>query len=201
MYIMFYCGFFSSSVSFHIERIVPLECVPVVTGRWCNTATGARIVDLHIETTKEEKTAKCLLLVYRSDKKRSFLLFFCFLMMLCRIFFVTLPPNLTITMKPSDFIHPEDAAALRQMEDIPGFAALVKKVLAIGVENLQSGINMAFSIRLSEKQLPKRDKHLLQICLRLGIPEPGFYMQVNPVPNAWTSGDIFISWSPLVWWK
>lgn len=40
-------------------------------------------------------------------------------------------------MKPSDFIHPEDAAALRQMENIPGFAALVKKVLAIGIENLQ----------------------------------------------------------------
>ena len=33
-------------------------------------------------------------------------------------------------MKPSDFIHPEDAAALRQMEGIPGFAALVKKILA-----------------------------------------------------------------------
>ena len=40
-------------------------------------------------------------------------------------------------MKPSDFIHPEDAAALRQMENIPGFAALVKKVLAIGIETLQ----------------------------------------------------------------
>ena len=37
-------------------------------------------------------------------------------------------------MKPSDFIHPEDAAALRQMESIPGFAALVKKILAIGIE-------------------------------------------------------------------
>ena len=46
-------------------------------------------------------------------------------------------------MKPSDFIHPEDAAALRQMESIPGFAVLVKKILAIGIENLQYGVNMA----------------------------------------------------------
>ena len=30
-------------------------------------------------------------------------------------------------MKPSEFIHPEEAAALRQMESISGFAALVKK--------------------------------------------------------------------------
>lgn len=92
-------------------------------------------------------------------------------------------------MKPSDFIHPEDAAALRQMERIPGFAALVKKILAIGIENLQYGLNMASSIRLSEKQLPKLYKHLPPICQRLGIPEPEFYLQMSPVPNAWTSGD------------
>lgn len=49
-------------------------------------------------------------------------------------------------MQPSDFIHPEDAAALRQMESIPGFATLTKKVLAIGLENLQYGMNMASTI-------------------------------------------------------
>ena len=92
-------------------------------------------------------------------------------------------------MKPSDFIHPEDAAALRQMENIPGFAALVKKILAIGIENLQYGVNMASTIRLSEKQLPQIYRHLPPICQRLGIPEPEFYLQMSPVPNAWTSGD------------
>jgi len=92
-------------------------------------------------------------------------------------------------MKPSDFIHPEDAAALRQMEGIPGFAALVKKILAIGIENLQYGVNMASSIRLSEKQLPQIYRHLPPICQRMGIPEPEFYLQMSPVPNAWTSGD------------
>lgn len=54
-------------------------------------------------------------------------------------------------MKPSDFIHPEDAAALRQMESIPGFAALVKKILSIGIENLQYGVNMASAIRKGDK--------------------------------------------------
>lgn len=92
-------------------------------------------------------------------------------------------------MKPSDFIHPEDAAALRQMESIPGFAALVKKILAIGIENLQYGVNMASSIRLSEKQLPQIYRHLPPICQRLGIPEPEFYLQMDPNPNAWTMGD------------
>lgn len=92
-------------------------------------------------------------------------------------------------MKPSDFIHPEDAAALRQMESIPGFVALVKKILAIGIENLQYGVNMASTIRLSERQLPKIYRHLPPICQRLGIAEPEFYLQMDPNPNAWTMGD------------
>ena len=63
-------------------------------------------------------------------------------------------------MQPSDFIHPEDAAALRQLESIPGFPALVKKVLALGLEQLQYGINMATTIRLSSTQLPQLYRHL-----------------------------------------
>lgn len=55
-------------------------------------------------------------------------------------------------MKPADFIHPEDAAALQQMESIQGFAALIKKVLAIRLENLQYGVNKASIIRLFERQ-------------------------------------------------
>ena len=54
----------------------------------------------------------------------------------------------------SDFIHPEDAAALRTLESIPGFPALVKKFLQIGFEQMQYGVNMASSIRLSPTQLP-----------------------------------------------
>lgn len=98
-------------------------------------------------------------------------------------------------MSPSDFIHPEDAAALRQMEGIPGFAPLVKKILALGIENLQYGVNMASTIRLSEKQMPNLYKHLPPICQKLGIQEPEFYLKMDPVPNAWTSGDtrIFIT--------
>lgn len=30
-------------------------------------------------------------------------------------------------IKASEFIHPEDAAALRQLESIPGFPAFVKR--------------------------------------------------------------------------
>jgi len=94
-----------------------------------------------------------------------------------------------VAIKSSEFIHPEDAAALRQLESIPGFPALVKKIMALGVEQLQYGLNMATAIRLSPTQLPKLYNHLPPICEKLGIAEPEFYMQMDPVPNAWTFGD------------
>ena len=73
----------------------------------------------------------------------------------------------------AEFIHPEDAAALQQMENIPGFPTLVKKILSLGYEQLQYGVNMASNIRLSETQLPKIYHHLPPICEKLGIEEVG----------------------------
>lgn len=98
-------------------------------------------------------------------------------------------------MKPSDFIHPEDAAALRQMESIPGFPSLVKKFYALGYEKLSYGMNMAKCIRLSPTQLPKLYNHLPPICKKLGIADPEFYLEMDPMPNAYTFGDtkIFIT--------
>lgn len=98
-------------------------------------------------------------------------------------------------VRPSEFIHPEDAAALRQLESIPGLPLLVKKILALGLEQLQYGINMASCIRLSSLQFPKLYKHLPPICEKLGIEEPEFYLQMDPMPNAYTFGDtkIFIT--------
>ena len=92
-------------------------------------------------------------------------------------------------MRPADFIHPEDDAALRQMESLPGFPTFMKKILSIGFETLQYGVNMASAIRLSEKQLPDIYRHLPPICQKMGIELPEFYLQMDPIPNAWTFGD------------
>lgn len=92
-------------------------------------------------------------------------------------------------IRPEDFIHPEDAKALRTLQNIPGFPALVKKIMELGLEKLQYGMNMATAIRLSPTQLPHLYNRLPPICKKLGISEPEFYLQMDPVPNAWTSGD------------
>lgn len=92
-------------------------------------------------------------------------------------------------MKPSEFIHPEDAAALRQLESIPGFPTLVKKFYALGYEKLLHGMKMGSNIKLTEKQLPELYRLLPPICRRLGIAEPDFYLEMDPMPNAYTFGD------------
>lgn len=98
-------------------------------------------------------------------------------------------------MSPSEFMHPEDAAALHQLESIPGFPSFVKSILSLGLETLQYGMNMASSVRLSEHQLPEIYRHLPPICEKLGIEVPEFYLSMDPNPNAWTFGDtrIFVT--------
>jgi Zn-dependent protease with chaperone function len=92
-------------------------------------------------------------------------------------------------ISPQEFIHPEDEAARRNMEAIPGFAIAVKAFLRLGFEQYYHGINMASKIRLSERQLPELYRKLPPICQKLNIREPEFYLEMNPAPNAYTFGD------------
>ena len=92
-------------------------------------------------------------------------------------------------MNPSDFIHPEDAAALEALKAIPGLGKVVKYVMDIGVEQLQTGLNLATKIRLSPRQLPQYYNILPPICNQLGIKEPDFFLEMNPEPNAYAFGD------------
>jgi len=74
-------------------------------------------------------------------------------------------------ISPSEFIHPKDAAALHQLESIPGFPALVKKILELGQERIDYGVNMASNIRLSSTQMPKLYNHLPPFCsYNLSLP-------------------------------
>lgn len=89
----------------------------------------------------------------------------------------------------SEFIHPEDNAARSQLEAIPGFASAVKAFLKIGLEQQMHGVFMAEKIRLSPSQLPELYDLLPPVCKILGIMEPEFYLEMNPMPNAYTFGD------------
>ncbi len=92
-------------------------------------------------------------------------------------------------MTQTAFIHPEDAAALKALKAIPMLSLIVKKVMDIGAEQLQAGLNMASKVRLSPTQLPRLYYILPLICERLEIKEPEFYLEMSPVPNAYAFGD------------
>lgn len=89
----------------------------------------------------------------------------------------------------NDFIHPEDKAAQAQMEAIPGFRGAVKALMGVGTEQYFHGTNMAQKIRLGPNQLARIYNMLPPICQRLGIGEPEFYLEMNPMPNAYALGD------------
>lgn len=88
-----------------------------------------------------------------------------------------------------DFIHPQDEAARRELEAVPGFNVVAKTFLKLGVEQFLHGCFMANHIRLSKTQLPEVYNLLPPIVEKFGIEEPEFYLEMNPIPNAYTTGD------------
>ena len=92
-------------------------------------------------------------------------------------------------MNASDFIHPDDAAALQALKNIPVFPAVMEKVFQFGLDEIQWSENVTTNLRLSDSQLPEIYKHLPPICQKLGIQIPELYLQMSPIPNAWTSGN------------
>ena len=77
-------------------------------------------------------------------------------------------------VRPADYIHPEDEAARRNMEAIPGFAAAMKLFMRYYDEQIVHGMNMANKIRLSPTQLPAVYQTLPPSCHWLSISEAGF---------------------------
>lgn len=87
------------------------------------------------------------------------------------------------------YTHEADRAALKALKSIPGFSALLKAFMSVWNERQQKILNMSSRIRISEKQMKKYYDMLPPICEKLGILVPELYLEMNVVPNAYTSGD------------
>lgn len=92
-------------------------------------------------------------------------------------------------MNYREFIHPEDEAAMRNLEGVPGFDSVARFILEHFTEDLIHGLYMAQNVRLSPTQLPDVYNLLPPICEKFNIDLPEFYLKMDPVPNAWTTGD------------
>lgn len=96
-------------------------------------------------------------------------------------------------VSPDDFIHPADAKALANLRAVPLFDKALKLTMKLCSEQMLYGLNMAQKVRLGPEQLPEIYRHLPAICSELGIDEPEFYLEMTPMPNAYTYGDTRIS--------
>lgn len=92
-------------------------------------------------------------------------------------------------MNISEFTHPDDLDALELLNNLPVLPAILKKVMDLGIEQLYFGLNKASKIKLSPTQLPELYNILPPICEQLEIKEPEFYLEMNPMPNAYAFGD------------
>ena len=87
------------------------------------------------------------------------------------------------------FIHDADRAALTALKAIPGFTQVLKLFMKIWNEENMHIRNMATKVRLSEEQLPEYYNMLPPICDKLGIDIPELYLELDPIANAYTTGD------------
>ena len=87
------------------------------------------------------------------------------------------------------FIHESDKAALQTLKAIPGFTQVLRAFMKVWDEENMHIRNMAQKVRISEEQLPEYYNMLLPICDKLGIDIPELYLELNPLANAYTTGD------------
>lgn len=98
-------------------------------------------------------------------------------------------------INPRDFVHEADEAALNTLKQIPGFTPLLKAFMKVFNERTYHILNMSSKVRITSTQFPHIYEMLTPICEKLGIEEPELYLELNRMPNAYTSGDtdIFIT--------
>lgn len=92
-------------------------------------------------------------------------------------------------MTAQDFIHPDDAAALKTLKSIPALKTVMEKVFQYGYDQIEWAENVTTNVRLSERQMPEIYNRLPPICKKLGIPVPELYLQMSNIANSWTSGN------------
>ena len=87
------------------------------------------------------------------------------------------------------YVHESDRIALDTLKAIPGFTPLLKAFMKVWSEKQFYIQNMSTNLRISDKQLSKYYDMLPPICEKLGIDIPELYLELDVVPNAYTSGD------------
>jgi len=87
-----------------------------------------------------------------------------------------------------EYIHPADSKALAALRAIPGIDTALRKFLAVTFEAAMRVNFMASAVKITPKQYPDLHAKLQVACTTLGVDMPDFFLQQNPLVNAFTFG-------------
>ncbi len=87
-----------------------------------------------------------------------------------------------------DYVHPLDSKALAALRAIPGIDSALKKLLSVTGESAIRVMFTASAIKITPQQCPDLHAKLQIACTTLGVDMPDFFIQQNPIVNAFTGG-------------
>lgn len=87
-----------------------------------------------------------------------------------------------------DYVHPADSKALAALRAIPGIDTALRKLLAVSFESAMRVSFMASAVKVTPTQCPDLHAKLQIACTTLGVDMPDFFIQQNPIVNAFTFG-------------
>jgi Zn-dependent protease with chaperone function len=91
-------------------------------------------------------------------------------------------------LNPQEFYHPQDWLYLEKVKSVKGFDFLVTKFFEYGIEKIFYVMNITDNIKISHEQFPELYNIFLEACKILEVTPPEFYINQNPVVNAYTTG-------------
>lgn len=91
-------------------------------------------------------------------------------------------------LDPETIMHPWDVQATRALKRVPGLELVTRKIMEYGLERVYYLENTADNVRVTERMFPKLHRYLQWGCKILGVEEPELYVNMDPVPNAFTYG-------------
>lgn len=106
----------------------------------------------------------------------------------CRLPLSNEPHKKFAELSKHEYVHPADSKALAALRAIPGIDTALKKLLQVTGESAIRVMFMASAVKVTPKQCPDLHAKLQIACTTLGVDMPDFFVQQNPIVNAFTGG-------------
>ena len=106
----------------------------------------------------------------------------------CRLPLSNAPHKKFADLSKHEYVHPADSKALAALRAIPGIDTALKKLLQVTGESAIRVMFMASAVRVTPQQCPDLHAKLQIACTTLGVDMPDFFIQQDPIVNAFTGG-------------